>query len=328
MTQRKVAVIFTGGTIAMKYDPETKGAVPAVTGSELCEAIPELEQICNLETIEFSNIPSPHMDPKTMFDLAVSLQEVLDRDDISGVVVTHGTDTMEETAYLLNCKLDTKKPVVVTGAMRNNSEVSPDGPKNLLDSVRVAASDMSKEKGVMVVMNEEIHSANEVTKTHTSSVNTFLSPFWGPLGRISNDQVIFKRIPTSKKSIRSERLVEDVEIIRTYAGDQGKLLDSVIKDENTKGIIIEGLGKGNVPPALVEKIELAISKNIPVVLTTRTIGGDVGPEYSYRGGGKHLQELGVILSHELSGQKARIKLMMVLGKTQDINDIKSYFNLS
>ncbi|UMZ72953.1 asparaginase [Natranaerofaba carboxydovora] len=340
MKKTRVAVVFTGGTIAMKYDSKTDGLVPAVSGGELCEAIPSLEEVADIETVEFSNIPSPHMTPQIMLDLSKRVKELLDREDISGVVITHGTDTLEETAYFLDLLLETNKPVIVTGAMKSAGDLSPDGPVNLLSSVRVSSSDNARDKGVMVVMNEEVHSASEVTKTHTASIDTFKSPVWGPLGRVQEDKVYFKRKPLKEENTTNKKIINDdikvdfddiklkeVELLKMYAGCNGKIIDYILEDNNIKGLVIEALGKGNIPPDASSKIGKVIEKGVPVVLTSRVEGGNVSPEYSYEGGGKCLKDMGVIFSKETSGQKAKLKLMLLLGTKKSNAEIKEAYEI-
>ena len=167
MDNKKVIVLTTGGTIAMKLDP-AHGIVPAVSGEDLVASVPGLREACPIEVMEFSNIPSPHMTPKRMFELGNKVEELLRHEDILGVVITHGTDTLEETAYLLDLVHNSEKPVCLTGAMRSAAEISPDGPVNLLCAVRTAASSEARGKGVLVVMNEEIHAAREVVKSHSA----------------------------------------------------------------------------------------------------------------------------------------------------------------
>lgn len=324
--QQKVVVVSTGGTIAMKYDPVRKGVFPAVTGAQLVEAVPPLGQICPIDVVEFSNIPSPHMTPKMMFELANAIDNILSRDDVSGVVVTHGTDTLEETAYLLDLVLKSPKPVCLTAAMRNSGEISPDGPKNILCSVKTAASKDAIGKGVLVVMNEEIHSAREVTKTHSANPKTFASPFWGPIGYVDEDKVIFRRQPCGLQKIQPAELVDDVYLVKLVAGSDDFFFKCLV-EKKVQGIVVEGFGRGNVPPAVVPGIKLAIDNGIPVVLTTRVFGGRVLDIYGYEGAVKPLKAMGVILGGEISGQKARIKLMLALGITRDHKKLAEYFDV-
>lgn len=323
---KKVVVIATGGTIAMRYDPVRKGVFPAVTGAQLVEAVPPLADVCLVEVLEFSNIPSPHMTPRQMFRLAQYVDEVLEREEVAGAVVTHGTDTLEETAYLLDLAVRSDKPVCLTAAMRDSAQISPDGPKNILCAVKAACSEEAVGKGALVVMNEEIHAAREVTKTHSANPKTFASPFWGPIGYVDEDKVIFRRQPLKLQKIQPAMLVEDVYLIKLAAGADDFLFRCLVKKQ-AKGIVVEGFGRGNVPPAAVPGIEAALQSGIPVVLTTRVLGGRVLDIYGYEGSATVLKSMGVIPAGEISGPKARIKLMLALGVTDDREKIAAYFDV-
>lgn len=325
MSEKKVVVISTGGTIAMKYDAKARGAVPAVTGAELVNAVPPLRDVCPLEVVEFSNIPSPHMTPTLMWKLSNTVDEILEQADVAGVVITHGTDTLEETSYLLDLTLNSQKPVCLTAAMRHASGISPDGGKNILCAVQTAASQEAMGKGALVVMNEEIHAAREVTKTHTGNVKTFASPFWGPLGYVDEGRVIFRRASLHRQKIRPEAPVEAVYLLKMTAGNDDLLLNYLV-EKKVKGIVLEGLGRGNIPPAAVPGIKAALKAGIPVVLTSRVLGGRVLDIYGYEGGVKPLKEMGIILGGEINGQKARIKLMLVLGLTSNPTEVRDYFD--
>ncbi|MDU2064882.1 MAG: asparaginase [Sporomusaceae bacterium] len=323
--KQKVIVVATGGTIAMRYDPVRQGVFPAVTGAELMEAVPPLRAVGPVEVVEFSNIPSPHMTPAKMMELATKVDELALQDDVAGIVITHGTDTLEETAYLLELVLKTEKPVCFTAAMRSSAEVSPDGPKNILCAVKAAFSKQAFGAGVLVVMNEEIHCAREVTKTHSANPKTFASPFWGPIGYVDEDRVIFRRQSVKELKIQPKSLEESVYLVKLAAGSDDFFFHCLI-EKQAKGIVVEGLGRGNVPPAVVPGIQAAIAAGIPVVLTSRVEGGRVLGVYGYEGGAKPLTELGVILGGDLSGQKARLKLMLALGVTQEPQKIAAYFD--
>lgn len=325
MSKNKVLVISTGGTIAMRYDPVRKAVFPAVTGKELIEAVPPLADVCPVEVLEFSNIPSTHMNPQLMLKLAMKVEELLEDASVLGAVITHGTDTLEETAYFLNLVLKTEKPVCLVGAMRSSAEISPDGPKNILNAVKTAACPDAVGKGVLVVLNDEIHSAVEVTKTSSSNVSTFKSPFWGPLGYVDDDRVIFRRTPISLQKIDTNEVIEDVYLVKLAAGTDDFIIQALV-DKKVKGIVIEGMGRGNIPPKVVPGIKRAIKENIPVILTTRCMGGRVLGVYGYEGAAKPLSEMGVILGGEISGQKARIKLMLALSKSNDPKKIATYFD--
>lgn len=321
---QKVVVLSTGGTIAMKLDPE-RGVVPAVSGQDLVDAVPGLEKVCEVEVREFSNIPSPHMTPGIMLQLARQVEKALDESDVAGVVVTHGTDTVEETAYFHDMYINHSKPVCFTAAMRSAAEISPDGPKNILAAVRTACSPKACNMGALVVLNDTIHAAREVAKTHSANPATFASPFWGALGYVDEDRVIIRRAPLGRQHIHPEALGGEVPLIKLVTGDDATLLDFFV-EQNVAGIVLEAFGRGNVPPAVLPGIERATTRNIPVVLTTRTFSGRVLDVYGYPGGVVTSRAAGAIMGGDLSGPKARLKLMLVLGLTRDPEKIASYFD--
>lgn len=319
--KKKVAIIFTGGTISMKIDPHIHAAVPALTSEEIIAMIPNISKFCEVEVMNYGNIPSPHITPAMMIEISSLVKEAVKRNDITGVIVTHGTDTLEESAYLLDLIVKTSKPIVLVGAMRNSSELGYDGSSNLAAALCTAVSDKAMDKGVLVVINNEVNAAAEVTKTNTLSLDTFKSPEFGPLGIVDNDEVIFHRNIVSHQYINTDTLEEKVALIKSVPGIDSDIISFYINN-GYKGIVIEAMGRGNVPPTLVDGIKKAIEKNIPVVMVSRCPTGRVLDSYGYEGGGKHLRELGVILGGNLPGQKVRIKLMLALGLTNDIDRIK------
>ncbi len=322
--RNKVAIIFTGGTISMKIDPRIHAAIPALTSEEIMAMVTNIEKFADIEIINFTNVPSPHITPDMMMDLSLLVNKTINRDDITGVVVTHGTDTLEETAYLLDLTVDSIKPVIIVGAMRNSSELGYDGSSNLSAAICTAISKNARSKGVLVVMNNEVNAASEVTKTNTLSLDTFKSPEFGPLGIVDNDEVIFYRDIVTKQHIDTQRLENKVALIKCAPGMESDIINFYI-DNGYKGIVIEALGRGNIPPEMVQGIQRAINDNIPVVMVSRCPTGRVLDTYGYDGGGKHLRELGVIFGKNLPGQKARIKLMLILGMTKDLEIIKKIF---
>ncbi len=202
----KVAIIFTGGTISMKIDPRIHAAIPALTSEEIMAMVTNIEKFSDIEIINFSNLPSPHITPEMMMDLSMLVNDVIKRDDITGVIVTHGTDTLEETAYLLDLTVKSSKPVIVVGAMRNSSELGYDGSSNLSAAICTAISKNARNKGVLVVMNNEVNAASEVTKTNTLSLDTFKSPEFGPLGIVDNDEVLFYRDIVKRQYIKTDTI--------------------------------------------------------------------------------------------------------------------------
>ncbi|MCY6959460.1 asparaginase [Clostridium brassicae] len=321
---KKVAVIFNGGTISMKVDHRIKAAVPKLTGEEIMSMVTGIEKHAEIECFTFSNLPGPHITPKKMMELSKYIQNILKREDIAGVVVTHGTDTLEETAYLLDLTIESDKPVIVTGSMRNSSELGYDGPANLAASICTAISEKSKNKGVMVCLNDELNCASEVTKVHSMKLNTFQSPEFGPIGIIDNNEVIFHRSSLPKVKICTDKIEENVYLIKCVTGMDSSFIDFCINKE-AKGIVIEGFGRGNIPPEMIEGVKRAIDKNIVVVIVSRCFQGRVLDTYGYAGGGRQLRNMGVIFGDTLPGQKARIKLMLALGKCRDLSMIKNLF---
>ena len=322
----KIAVIFTGGTISMTINKDTNAAAPSLSSADIMSLVQNIKEVVDLELIDFSAIPGPHMTPEKMMDLKRVVQQKIDQEDINGVVITHGTDNLEETAYLLDLSLDIKKPVVMTGSMRNASELGYDGPSNLASAILTAMSPDSHHRGVLVVLNDDINAACEVTKTHTMALDTFKSPGLGPLGIVDSNDVIYYRKQMFKPAkIQTDHIEPDVALLKSAAGMDAKILDFLV-ESNVKGIVIEAMGRGNLPPGMLPGIEKAIQSGIPVVLVSRNLLGRVLPSYGYPGGGLTLKKLGVIFASHLNGQKARICLMLALAKTNKIDELKEYFN--
>lgn len=322
--KNKLAIIFTGGTISMKTDPKSHGVIPAINSDEVVNTLKNIKALVDLEIINYANLPSPHIDLNIMMEIYKLTKETLDRDDISGVIITHGTDTLEETAYLLDLLLSSQKPVIIVGAMRNFSELGYDGSSNLSAAICTGLSKNSWNKGVLVVMNNEVNAASEVTKTNTLSLDTFKSPDFGPLGIVDNDEVIYYRNKLQRQNFTISEIEEKVALIKAVAGLDSKILDFYI-DSNYKGIVIEALGRGNLPPEMLVGFKKAIEKKIPVVIVSRCPRGRVLYTYAYSGGGKNLRELGAIFGGNLPGQKARIKLMVLLKVTNDLEKLKNLF---
>ena len=247
-----------------------------------------------------------------------------DQDDYDGYVITHGTDTLEETAYLLDLTIETSKPIVITGAMRSSNEIGADGLYNFLSAIRVAISDESLNMGVMVVFNDEIHTARNVTKTHTSNTNTFQSPNHGPLGVITKQSVQFHHKPFGHLVLTDINQSLNIPLVKAYMGMNSDVL-AFYSEKQVDGIIIEALGQGNLPPTCLEGLNQCLNNNIPVILVSRSFNGIVGPIYAYEGGGATLEQKGVIFSNGLNGQKARLKLLIGLSNHLTKAQLKKYF---
>jgi len=321
----KVIVITTGGTIAMSEDLNSRTVKP-IDLETLDEMIPFLEEYGTVEMDHFINIPSPHMTPEIMYQLTKYINKYLQEEEVLGVVVTHGTDTLEETAYFLDLTITCKKPVVVTGAMRSSNELGADGPLNLVNAVRVAKDPSSIGKGVFVVFNDEIHAARYVTKTHTSNVATFQSPATGPIGTVTKKGIRFSHAPLIRDNYELFPPDGKIGLIKAAVGMDDLLINAYIEN-NYQGIVIEGLGQGNLPPNMLEGIKRSIENKIPIVLVSRCFNGFVDDVYDYLGGGKQLKKLGVIFSNGLNGQKARIKLMLTYHLFKEKNEnLQDYFD--
>ena len=320
-----VVVISTGGTIATRFNPEKGGAVPAVSGRNLVEAVPALNGLCSLEVVEFANIPSFHITPAIMARLALEVEKALARPDVAGAVVTHGTDTLEETAYFLELYLTPEKTVCLTGAMRSSDDLSPDGPANIYCAALAAVSSQTRGHGVLVAMNSELHAAARVTKTHKNALQTFASPSSGPVGHVYKNCVSMCWPPLSRRrNLRPDGPLKRVPILKMYTGMDSALFDALLA-MGMDGLVIEGYGLGNVPEAAIPGIERVLRRGIPVVTASRVPAGRTLAVYAPEGGAEHLRSMGVLLSGDLNSQKARIKLMLALGLTSDPDALAEYF---
>ncbi|MHC0036093.1 asparaginase [Pseudoneobacillus sp. C159] len=321
---KKILIIHTGGTISMSEDAAT-GAVKPGEYNPLTLNTKALNNLADILIEEPFNLPSPHITTNEMYILKNIIENHYKMNQIEGVVITHGTDTLEETAYFLDLTVQVNIPIVVTGAMRSSNEIGSDGLYNLMESIRVACSNESKDKGVLVVLNDEIHTARSVTKTHTSNVGTFQSPQTGPIGMITKRGIIFHHTPTIRESYRIDGINKRVILLKAFAGMDSTLLN-VIYDVGYDGVVIEALGQGNLPPNTLDGINKLIENGIPVVLVSRCFNGVVEDIYGYDGGGKNLKELGCIFSNGLNGQKARLKLLIALSYTNNLHEIEKIFH--
>ncbi|PYQ03931.1 MAG: L-asparaginase [Acidobacteria bacterium] len=324
MTARHhVHVLFTGGTISMRVDPGTGAAMPALSGEEIVSKVPGLKKEARLTLEDYARLPGPHVTPHWMWRLKERVGEVLADASVDGVVLTHGTDTLEETAYLLDLTLASPKPVVFCGAMRTVSEPGWDGPANLLAAVRTAVHPASSGRGVLVTVGEQIHAAAEATKWHSQSLAAFRSPH-GPLGVIDRGQVVYHRPPFRGAVLPARRLVSEVDLHTMAAGVDDALVRASLA-RGARGLVLEATGCGNVPPAVLPAVRAALAKRVPVVLVSRCSEGRLAPAYGYEGGGRMLKEMGLIFGQELPGAKARIKLMVALGVSADAADVRRMF---
>jgi L-asparaginase len=319
-----VAIFFTGGTIAMKLGRGSKGVVPEVQFQSLVDQLAPFQRDVHFKAIHWADLPSPHMTPERMFQLAIDVEKVLKEPHIDGAVVVHGTDVMEETAFMMDLVIDSPKPVVLTGAMRYHNEPGYDGLRNLLYSVRACQAPESLHMGAMILMTDRLYAAREVTKVHSINVDAFDAPGLGPLGFVEGEKFHFVRRRTDRAHFRVEGIEPNVDLVKLCTGMDDRFIRCSLK-HGVAGLVIEALGSGNVHPGVVQAIEETIEQGIPVVMTTRCIRGGAWPIYGYPGGGRSLHKKGVIMAGRLSGQKARIQLMVALAKTRDMQQIRELF---
>lgn len=321
---KHLLVIHTGGTISMSQDQSNKVVTNDTNPISMHQDV--INQYAQIDELNPFNVPSPHMTIQHVKQLKDIILEAVTNKYYDGFVITHGTDTLEETAFLLDLILGIEQPVVITGAMRSSNEIGSDGLYNYISAIRVASDEKARHKGVMVVFNDEIHTARNVTKTHTSNTNTFQSPNHGPLGVLTKDRVQFHHMPYRQQALKNVNDKLNVPLVKAYMGMPGDIF-SFYSREGIDGMVIEALGQGNIPPSALEGIQQLVSLNIPIVLVSRSFNGIVSPTYAYDGGGYQLAQQGFIFSNGLNGPKARLKLLVALSNNLDKAEIKSYFEL-
>jgi L-asparaginase len=307
-----VLVLTTGGTIASLPDPETGAKHPAVSGEELIASVPGLDAAADVEVEEVASQSSWNLTPADMLAVARRAGEAIAEPGVDGVVVTHGTDTLEETAFLCDLTLRADGPVVVVGAMRSPDELSADGPRNLLNAVRVAAAPEARGAGAVVAMGDEIHAARWVRKLDTL-VRAFQSPRRGPIGWVTPTSLDLPWLPPRAYTIEPpDELSQAVPLVSVYPGMEDGVIQAAIDATGAAGLVVEGTGSGNVPGSAVNGIHAALEDGLPVIVATRVPGGASGSGYGSPGGGAALRELGVAAAGPLSAGKARLLLMALL----------------
>jgi L-asparaginase len=325
--KRNVVILATGGTIAGAAATGTQSGYTsgAVTIDAMLAAVPGIKDMANVKGEQVSNVGSQDMSFDIMLKLAKRINELMTKSDVDGIVVTHGTDTMEETAFFLNLVVKGDKPVVMVGSMRPSTAVSADGPLNLYNAVGVAIDPQAKGRGVLVVMNDWIHAAHSLTKTSTTAIQTFMSPLRGVVGVAAYGKNDFYNTPTWKHTTSSEFDVANVsklprvDIIFACADMSPDLIDSAAAN-GAKGIVIAGVGNGNMNKVSVEAAERAVKKGVVVVRSSRVATGSVGRNVELND-----DQLGFIASDELNPQKARILLSLALLKQNTAADIQKMF---
>lgn len=310
----RCALITTGGTIVSKIDPATGLAMPVLSGEELLRTLGQSGDPGAVEVHDFCCVASPQIDPSHWVGLHALAQSLIDRPDIAGVVISHGTSTLEETAWFLDVTLRTDKPVVLTGAQRHASTPDFDGPRNLLAALKICRSPGAIGKGVLVALNDHINAAREATKTHTTDVETFQSGEWGLLGKVVNDRVTFHRTPTRRLHIPlGPGPLPTVEIVSMYAGASGALVAAAAQS-GARGLVVQAVASGHVNAAMYDAILRVLGQNLPVVVSTRIPRGGTRAGYGFAGSSQLLVEAGAVLSDDLSAWKARIVLMLALAQ--------------
>jgi L-asparaginase len=313
----KVLVIGTGGTISGGIDPAT-GEAKSLTAKDLVQLVPSLKGKVEIEEEDFVRIGSSSMTPEIQFRLAARIQELFQkRPDLAGIVITHGTDSLEETAYLVDLVYGDERPVVFAAAQRPPRVSDSDGPRNLEGAILTAIAPKSRGKGALVVLNDDIHSARYVTKSHSIAVESFRSGKKGMLGTIDGGKVIYYNAPLNRLKIETARIDPGVDLIRLVAGDTGKFILHAAETK-ASGIVIEAFGRGNMPAPVADAVQRARKAGVIVVVVTRTQEGRVELPAT-------LIKAGVIEGEDLGGLKARILLMLALGTTRDPAKIQELF---
>ncbi len=312
-----VHVIGTGGTISGGFDPET-GRPRSLSAQDLVDLVPALSERVEIEEEDFSRIGSSSMTPEIQFRLAMRVRELMStREDLSGIVITHGTDSLEETAFLIDLLYDDPRPVVFAAAQRAPRVSDSDGPRNLENAIRAAMSLKARNMGVLVSLNEDLHAARYVTKSHSFAVESFKSGKKGMVGSVDNGSVIFYSTPLNRVLVPASSVESSVDLVRLVAGDTGKFI-KYSAETGARGIVIEAFGRGNMPRPVTEAVSQSLEAGQVVVVVSRTTEGRVALS-------SRLRDAGVIEGEDLDGLKARIVLMLALGADMEPAEIQELF---
>lgn len=322
----RIVLISTGGTIASRYDAALGRVVAVTRGEDLITALGAAADLPPLQIDNFATIASFDFSIDDVTRLAHHINLVCARDDVTGVVVTQGTDTMEETSFLAALLSDSDKPVAFTGAQRAADDPQSDGPRNLRNAIRAASSEALTGLGVVVCFNGEIHAARDVAKTHTSALETFQSPGIGPLGVVDGNKVFIRHRPAPLRRFAVDQLDKRVDLIKVALDTDDALIHASVA-AGAQGIVLEGSGRGHVTPKLAPVVHRLAKEGFPIVITSRCPAGRVEPIYGSKHGtgGRDLQDAGVIFAGDLKGPKARILLMVALAGGAARGDLKQVF---
>jgi L-asparaginase len=307
----RIAVIFTGGTIAMRRDPDAGGNLPTLRGEDLLATVPGLDAIAEIEPMDWGLVPASHLTFDQVLDIGRRLDGALRSPEIDGAVVVQGTDVIEETAFAWDLLPLPAKPVVVVGAMRSASDEGYDGPDNLRNSVTAAADPALAEVGVVVAMAGELHAADDVRKTHTHALETFQSPNAGRLGTIAGGRVTLERhrVP-ARLPVIPAHAAGPLPLVTVVLDDAGAVESAIARDP--AGLVVAATGGGNTPPSVLAGARALIERGIPVVLTTRCPSGQPRAGYAFPGGSSEWWEAGAVFSGTLGGPKSRVLLALSL----------------
>ena len=324
----RVVIVATGGTIAGSAESTTAAGYKsgAVAVDVLIAAVPQMKSFADVTGVQVASIGSQDMNDEVWLKLAAEVNRLAAQPDVDGIAITHGTDTMEETAYFLNLVVKTDKPVVLTGSMRPSTSLSADGPLNIYNAVGVASDPRAKGRGVLVVANDDIHGARAITKRHTTDVQTFVSPEAGLIGVCLFDSRDFVRMPARAHTTATPfkvavgQILPRVDIIYAHAGMSPDLIDAAVAN-GAKGIVIAGVGDGNMTTPSLDAVKRAIAKGVVVVRSTRVGEGVVRRNIEVSD-----DKMGTVASMDLVPGKARVLLKLALTQTSDPKKIQEYFN--
>lgn len=313
---KKITLITTGGTIASKEINKGLLDSGAISGMELA-SLCDLPEGYELKIVDIMQLPSMHIDYDAMNVIRKAIENELKDETVDGIVVTHGTDSLEETAYFLDITINDYRPIVVTGSQRSPAEVGTDVFSNLKNSIYAASSELLHNVGVVVVFNERIYSAKYVKKVHASNLQGFESYGYGYLGIIDNDVVSIYQKPIRKEHYKLVKDIPRVDIIKCHTGSDGVFINASIA-AGAKGIVLEGVGRGQVTPLMLDAIQYALDQNVVLVMTTSAEEGKVYPSYGYKGSAHDLKMRGVILGEDYDSKKARIRLSVLLAAKDEV----------
>lgn len=324
----RIVIVATGGTIAGAAESSTAGGYKsgAVAVDVLIDAVPQMKKFADVRGVQVSSVGSQDMNDELWVKLAAEVNGLLAKPDVDGVAITHGTDTMEETAYFLNLVIKSDKPVVLTGSMRPSTSLSADGPLNIYNAVGVASDPRAKGLGVLVVANDDIHGARAITKRHTTDVETFVSPEVGLVGVCLFDDREFSRRPARAHTtatpfeVTAGQVLPRVDVIYAHAGMSPDLIDAAVAN-GAKGLVIAGVGDGNMTTPALDAVKRAIAKGVVVVRSTRVGEGIVRRDIEVND-----DEVGTVVSKELNPAKARVLLKLALTRTSDPKAVQDLFD--